>query len=323
GAFRHPRRLAGLAGALILSGLCSLPLGLPYMRLEKDFGFHRPLERLEPASARPHSYLSSGAPFHQSLGLRPAHAEQMLFPGLTALSLSSVALFRLNRRTGLYVILGAVAGWASLGPSAGLYRLLHRLVPGVSGLRVPARFSIYVFLALAVLAGFAAASLLSRFGGKKRVALTLLLGLIPLLEVAGRPLHLRPAPVAIPEVYRWLAEQPGPTPVVELPLPSSRGLIQRNARYMLWSTAHFKPLVNGYSALVPPSFYELAAALEDFPSPRGITALRQRGVRFVILHRDLYLRERSQQMEQALDGARELKQAHRSGNETAYEILPR
>ncbi len=72
----------------------------------------------------------------------------MLFPGLTVLILGSIALYKLNRRSGLYLLLGGFAFWASLGPSAGLYRWLHGLVPGVSGLRVPARFSIYVFFAL-------------------------------------------------------------------------------------------------------------------------------------------------------------------------------
>ena len=48
-------------------------------------------------------------------------------------------------------------------------------------------------------------------------------------------------------------------------LPQSRTIFA-NARYMLNSTRHFKPLLNSYSGFVPASYYEHYTAVGSFPS---------------------------------------------------------
>jgi hypothetical protein len=247
----------------------------------------------------------------------------MLFPGVTALVLGGAGVLGLERRRGLYVLLGLVAVWASLGPSAGLYGWFHRVIPGVSGLRVPARFAIFVFFALAVLAGAGAGGLLRRLRAHNRVApavLTAVLAVLPLLESIGWPLTLRQAPVEPPEAYRWLASRPGPTPIIEFPFPATRHRTHVNILYMLWSTAHFKPMANGHSALVPPSYFQLASALEGFPTPSGVAELRGRGIRYIIFHRDLYLRHIAGPVEESLDRAPELERVFRGENESIYEL---
>lgn len=321
GAVRCPRRTVGLAFALLLSALAYLPLAVPYMRLGRDFGFHRPLERVETGSARPKSYVRSQAPLHQFLGLPAGNPEKSLFPGLTVLILGSIALYKLNRRSGLYLLLGGFAFWASLGPSAGLYRWLHGLVPGVSGLRVPARFSIYVFFALSVLAGFAVNALLSRRGSRVRIACAVGLAVAPLAESIHRPLHFRPAPVQPPPVYAWLASQPGPTPILELPMPHTRRKTHDNTVYMLWSTHHFKPMVNGHSGFVPRSYYQLADALQTLATRPDIEAIRSRRIRYIVFHRDRYLRRRAGMIERALDSEPALKKVYSGENESVYEVL--
>jgi hypothetical protein len=195
------------------------------------------------------------------------------------------------------------------------------MVPGVSGLRVPARFSIYVFFALSVLAGFAVNALLSRKGNRVRFACAVGLAIAPLAESIHRPLHLRPAPIHPPPVYTWLASQPGPTPILELPMPHTRRRTHSNTEYMLWSTYHFKPMVNGHSAFVPRSYYQLADALQTLATRPDIEAIRGRRIRYIVFHRDRFLRQRAARIEQALDSEPSLKKVYSGGNESVYEVL--
>jgi hypothetical protein len=285
-----------MGGTLALTALCLWPLARPYLRIQREFGFSRPVARLVPASAHLHSYARSNASWHQSLGLPGANAEQALFPGVALTLLAFAGLFALDRRTALYAVLGSLAFWASLGPAAGLYRLLHGLIPGVSGLRVPARFSILVFLALSILAGAAVAALAKRTGARGR-ALLVLLAVLPLAETWTTRKGFVAAPVDAPASEPFLASAtPLDAAVAHLPMPHERENISGNAVYMLWSTLHFRPMVNGYSTFTPPSFYEAARALEPFPDDASFALLRNRGVEYVVLHKDRYLRERAREL---------------------------
>jgi hypothetical protein len=59
-------------------------------------------------------------------------------------------------------------------------------------------------------------------------------------------------------------------------------------RYMLGSTTHWQPLVNGYSDHIPRDFFEGAKLLQDFPNAAGLKWLRERGTRYVLFHRHHY-----------------------------------
>jgi hypothetical protein len=178
---------------------------------------------------------------------------------------------------------------------------------------------IYVLLAVAVLASQGAVLILSRWQRKKLVAMTAILALFPLVESFGGPIHYRPAPET-PAVYRWLADVPGPVPIVELPLPDVRRQ-RNNAVYLYWSTTHFKPMANGFAAFVPPVYVELAQTMRSFPDDRGVEALRRLGFHYVIFHRDRYLRSRAEELEGSLHRQPGLRRAYRTPNETVYEIL--
>ena len=73
--------------------------------------------------------------------------------------------------------------------------------------------------------------------------------------------------------------------MVEFPLYPHR-VYFANAPYMLSSTRHWKPLVNGYSAFIPPTFYRICDALESFPAADAMRALRDLGVSHVVVHND-------------------------------------
>jgi hypothetical protein len=321
-SWRKPRRILGLSLALTLSGLAYLPLALPFMRLRTDFGLNRPLETVQRASARPGDYLRSSSHVDGALGLRPSSPERTLFPGIVALGLTLLALTRLDRRTGLFVAIGITAFWASLGPAWGLYRFLDAVVPGLSGVRVPPRMAIYVLMSVAILAASGAELLLRRIPGSARPWGGAALALAPLLESLSGPIGYRKAP-PIPSVYEWVARLPERAPIVELPLPEVKRQ-RENAVYLYWSTAHFQPLANGYGTVVPPVYLEIASLVESFPdAPRGEATRRlaEFGFRYVIFHRDRYLRSRAMELEQRLEAEPGFSAAHRTEDAIVYEVV--
>jgi hypothetical protein len=73
--------------------------------------------------------------------------------------------------------------------------------------------------------------------------------------------------------------------VVEFPFyPPDR--IFHNAQYLLESTRHWRPMLNGYSGVVPASYVDHYRELRGFPDARAIEALRAAGVTHVFVHYD-------------------------------------
>ena len=61
------------------------------------------------------------------------------------------------------------------------------------------------------------------------------------------------------------------------------GLYQ-HTKYMLASTAHWMPLVNGYSSHIPLDFDENVMPLATFPSEAGFKVLQSTGVLYAVFH---------------------------------------
>jgi hypothetical protein len=181
---------------------------------------------------------------------------------------------------GYYLLLALFSLWASLGPRAGLYTALYRLVPGFDFIRVPSRLTVLTVLALAVLAGMGVERLRSR---RAFPAILLLL----LVEMAAFPLDARPYPILVSPMDRALVElEPGPVAV--FPVPDPRETISsasRHSDYMLQSTMHFLPLVNGYSGFTPRAHDRLFRKLASFPSEDGLDELQKLSVRYAVFHR--------------------------------------
>jgi hypothetical protein len=84
-------------------------------------------------------------------------------------------------------------------------------------------------------------------------------------------------------VYRTLATLPR-GPVIEMPFfYPAVGLFQ-HTKYMLASTAHWMPMVNGYSDYIPPDFYEHVMLLAPFPSRDAFKILEPNAVRYAVFH---------------------------------------
>jgi hypothetical protein len=189
-----------------------------------------------------------------------------------------------------YLLLTVLALWASLGPRAGLYALLY-YVPGFNFIRIPSRIMIVALLGLAVLAGSGVDRLAEWWplARSKRFAAVLLCLL--LAEFAAFPIKAPLYAVDVPEVDRWLASRSGSFAIAEVPVPDPDRGARSDAMhglYMLHSMAHWQRTVSGYSGFRPLGHAALYRSLENFPDDASLRALRDLGVKYVVVHRDLY-----------------------------------
>jgi hypothetical protein len=166
------------------------------------------------------------------------------------------------------------------------YLLVYGL-PGLSGLRDPARFGALYTLCVAVLAAYGVACL-PRARTLRRWMVVAGLGCAILAESWLRSLPVAPLAVgpATPPVYRWLAAQPAGSPVLELPIGlQDKAIWAQQAEMMYYATVHWQPIVNGTGGFAPPGYDGDAAIYGSFPSRQSLALLRRHGVRFVVVHR--------------------------------------
>jgi hypothetical protein len=224
-----------------------------------------------------------------------------------------------------YLLLAVFTLWASLGPRFGLYTLLYRL-PGVDFIRIPSRIFIVTLLSLAVLAGagFERLKEMSPIAGRRWFGVVLL-GLLA-AELAAFPIKARPYVVEIPSVDRWLASRPMPFVVAEMPVPDPDNAVQSDrlqSLYMIHSMAHWQKTISGYSGSRPLRHADLFRVLEHFPDDASIRALREWGVTYVVVHRDLYSPGEADALEARLHrwGGR-LRLEHSEGEGRVYSLGP-
>jgi len=157
--------------------------------------------------------------------------------------------------------------------------VLYRLIPAFGLLRAPGRFALVVAFGLAVLAGIGVAALLARVRSAN------LVGCVVVAAAAAEfvvPLQLPQAPPVDP-VYRVLATLPR-GPVIEMPFYYPAVGLFQHTKYMVASTAHWMPLVNGYSDYIPPDFYDHVNLLAPFPSRDAFRILQPGHVRYAVFH---------------------------------------
>lgn len=198
-----------------------------------------------------------------------------------------------------YTMLGAIFFWASFGPKAGLYTALYYTIPVFSFLRAPARFGIMIALALAVLMAIAVRDLLARTAARTATIVVASLGCLLAAELTTVPLILVEAEKPDP-AYRLLATAPQGA-LVELPFFYRRPDFPRHAEYMLMSTYHWQPLINGYSDHIPMDFREIAVPLSSFPSTEAFKLLHQRRTRYVAFHWRFYDQRSTERVKERIE----------------------
>jgi hypothetical protein len=291
GLWRNRRFLFALAGAGVLSVGLIVPFFLPYVDVQAGGAFSRSLKDASMYSADWQAYFASAAILHRWMLPLLKDWNEVLFPGFLAIGLAAGGLWtgfsrrdatlRVRETTVFYALLGALALWASFGPRAGLYTILFHTIPIFSLLRAPARFGILVELSLAVLA----AILVARLSATRR-------WVAPVIALAA-VVELLQVPLPLPEVqpfsptFQMLAQMPRGA-VAAFPFYSNRGDYPRHAQYMLFSTAHWQPLINGYSDYIPDDFRDAAIVLDTFPSREAFRTLERFRARYIVLHFNLY-----------------------------------
>ena len=281
GRARRLLPLLTLAGVLAIAFVT--PFLLPYMRL----GIVRPLDEVAHYAATWRDYLATPARVHyDSWSARWFGGSAALFPGLTGLALAAIALATgtavFDRRARMALAFGAAGLALSFGPALSGYAALYRWVPLLQGIRNAARFGYLVIVAVAVLAGFGVADVRGRWHGARWLQIaTIGVFLAVNLDAFAAPIEYVRADRVSP-LYTQLRLLPNAI-VVEFPFyPPDR--IFHNAPYLLNATGHWRPLLNGYSGIVPASYVEHARELAHFPDARSIAALRALGVTDVFVH---------------------------------------
>lgn len=302
--------------AAALSAAALAPYFLNYVEATQVWGLNHDVEDVLRHSARV-EHLWSVPPFNALYGgvLPEVRGEGAAFLGLVVLCLCGVALAsaRRSERSAHWMVLcygglGILYTLISFGPQVhhhgevlcpGAWNLLVH-IPGFSSVRTPARMFMVTSLCVAVLAGLGAARVLSRCGsqGLQRVTTGLLAALI-LAESWSVPLPLREMPTLeqAPWYTQWLAANPRPGAVVELPVHPPFEHFR-----MYFSTVHRRPLVNGMGAFHPPTAYALKpAGFQQGLAGASLARLKTAGLRYIVFEQAWVPEEDTPLYQQAFD----------------------
>ncbi len=314
------RKAAGLLCAGLVIATALAPFVPTYFEVSRHYDLVRSTGENIKFSARPGDFLhpSHYTLLHRSLfRLLPPEpstevraGEHQLYPGLVFTLLLACGLcavvragpaLRPHRRTWILLLLTAGAALIfSLGPGFFLdtgegrrliplpYALLYHWVPGVQGLRVPARLVLLFHFSGALLAGLGLQRILAGKTNARAWSAALLLALLVLMEAVSLQLPAKPLPLpsSMSPSYRDIAAMPEGTVLLELPTHA------KHHQYlpMYCSTFHFHPLAIGRSGIIPP-VTEWMYRVSDQTLPHGLGPafldhMINCGVNTVLLHRN-------------------------------------
>ncbi len=277
----------------------------------KPAAYSRPLEGLRFSSARPKDFLlpprtnpvlkNISKPFMSpDFGSMIDHT---LYLGYTPMILSIIAVgfwwrrkknSKLNLVVPFFVITFFAFGlmssppWIPIGAvklNSAPFKLpmpsyfLHKLFPMF---RYYSRMVVVLMISLSALSGIGIKFLLEKFKIKKLKFKIIFAGIIFVLigieYINVPPFHYFDS--TPPKVYTWLAKQEGElnSAIVEYPILAGR---TPEYGYMFWQRVHKQKLVNGGDR-------SRLMKLLHIDDPRTVAQLREWGVKYVIIHKDLY-----------------------------------
>jgi hypothetical protein len=283
---RHFRRVAPL---LLLSSVVAVVVVVPFLLPYQQLGERRPLAEVALMSASWRDYLTTPARAHYEMWSRRWFSGNGLFPGSIGLTLTAAAIvtgvaFR-DRRARMALAFGLAGLALSFGPALPGYSTLYRVFPLLAGIRAAGRFGYLVIVAVAVLSGFALASARDRWSGRRwLMPVTIAIVTLANVDALVAPIGFVSAE-PIPTIYDRLARIDHAV-IVEIPFPPP-DRFARNAPFMLASTRHWHPMLNGFSGLLTNSYDAQFAALQNFPDGVSIRALREQHVTHVVVHTTL------------------------------------
>ncbi len=334
---RTMRRLTELASAAAAIAALLAPVLWLYYRVRLTQGLVRGTDEIRGFGA------DLGGFLHAADGIVSARwfpgfakAEGELFPGLVTLLLAVVAWATWRRApggethaapartlaTGLYTLVTVCAFVLSFGvqPTAwghpflptAPYAWLLRVIPGLDGLRVPARLNGVTVLGLAVLAGIGGGWLNARAPRRWRPVLLVVLGAALVLE--GYPGAIPTEGLSLIEKRRddpineWLARAPEGA-VLQLPFSDTTSrTVLVDLAYQWAALAHRHPIVNGYSGYGSPLARFLGGQGSPLREPaltsEWLRLMRSIGVRYVVARNQPPYRETPAKPSRALTAIR-------------------
>ena len=283
--------IATIAAGAVLGIVVAAPVLIPYARFAAG-GASRPIEMVAQFSASPGGYLASTSVLH-ALWTRAFFTNDVnvMFAGLGAIALAVLGLGAARRsdaatrRRVVALVIVAIAGIIlSLGPSTTIYRWLYAWLLPLRGLRAAARFGYLYLVTLSVLAAFGFAWLERRLVAWRPVAMWLTAAVLVLVTAEAWQGPLRTSPfIRVPAIYSLVADAPEPVRLVEVPFYPAEAVFE-NGDYVFNSTAHWRPLMNGYSGYTPESYRRRAASFWFFPESWAIDAMRREGATHLMVH---------------------------------------
>jgi hypothetical protein len=203
------------------------------------------------------------------------------------------------------------------------YVPMMRVLPGLDGMRVPARFAAFVSLAVVLFAARGTDLLLGWMKGRGgRLALASVLALVLAAELAPRPVRWArlEREEAFPEVYHWLAGQQDVRALVELPVRPNSSEIG----YMYYSTLHWKPIANGYSGYRPASHRLLTERMRFLPDESGLDLLSDMWITHLVVHTKAFQGRMGMLRRWERENVgRRLELVHASGEARVYRLKSR
>jgi hypothetical protein len=316
------RVTALLIGAVMIAALLLAPVLRPYYLLSKEYGLTRSVAESRQFASTWTDYLYTASRVHYALW---SHAfdksAEANFPGIVALALAIggvIAGWRSDRYVRMAAAIVVGAAFLSVAPRLPGFEWAHAYLPGLGAIRAYARAGQIVMIGLGLLAATGAMALRGRWVSARQwpvVAGAMIL--LVNLEALRAPMKYTPFEGVSP-IYDALQNSEH-VAILELPIFPRIG-VSRNARYMVNSTRHWKPLVNGYSGFVPPDYGVTARTLNRFPDPVSFAWLRSKGVTTVVLHRSEFERRKGKRQLALVERSPDLEVRATWGDFTIYRI---
>jgi hypothetical protein len=198
--------------------------------------------------------------------------------------------------TAFYLLLTVVCASLAIGGTPGLWQFVYWL-PGFNFIREHSRFMVLGLLGVAILTGVGFDWLTARFACTRRRLAAVVVGGLLVVEFSAIPFKGTPYHLDIPAADRWVARQPQPVSVAEVPVTAAD---RYHSNYMLHSMANWQKTVHGFSGIRPALHEELYLQLRSFPSEESLRHLAQLDVTYVIVHGSWFQPEERRLVEERL-----------------------
>ena len=337
-----PRSLRVLVPVTAICVAVALTVFLPYVRVHDRMNLARGESEIRYFGASLESYFSiEGGNKLWGERLLPGKPENHMFASVVTTLLAAagaIAAARARRRGRDAGELRApiarfdrnvlvMATFFFLLSFAAIYLPIARILPGLAQMRVPTRVYPFISFALALFAARGVDWLLARAGGARRALAAGAIAIVLLFELRTEmPWRRWPQRSIEKGIYHEIARRPEVRAVLHLPMHQDGW----QARYMYFSTLHWKPIANGYSGYEPATYRELMARVSKRPlDDATLDYVVSLGVTHIATH--LANRAAPGVEEELLDWAERfaggpeprVRLVASAGDDRLYEILPR